>query len=261
MESESMASSLAPAKQKARLDALLVAQGYCRNPTEARGRILAGQVLHAVTQQVLDKPGLRLASTTPIRLRGLGCPYVSRGGLKLAAALQEFAITATGQHCLDVGASTGGFTDCLLQHGAAHVVAVDVGYGQLAMSLRQDSRVTVIERCNIRHAGPGHFGVLFDIVVTDVSFIGLNLILPNLRQQVRVGGRLVLLVKPQFEVGRHLVGKGGIVRDASHRQQAVAKIKQQLLAEGCQVDGSCAAPITGATGNQEYLLAATLLAP
>lgn len=191
-----------------------------------------------------------------IRILGEVLPYVSRGGLKLAAALREFGLSADGKVALDVGASTGGFTDCLLQHGAKKVYAVDVGYGQMAWKIRQDPRVVTIERVNIRAIEPSLVPEPVDLAVIDVSFISLEKVIPSILQFLRSGAELVALIKPQFEVGREQVGKGGIVRDERARQAAVERVTVFVHEQGFAVKGVIPSPITGQDGNVEYLISA-----
>jgi 23S rRNA (cytidine1920-2'-O)/16S rRNA (cytidine1409-2'-O)-methyltransferase len=236
---------------KMRADLLLHSRALAESREKARALILAGEVFSG--ERRVEKPGELLAVDAPLAVRAQ-LPYVSRGGVKLAAALDAFSIDPRGKTCLDVGASTGGFTDCLLKHGAAAVTAVDVGYGQLAWKIRNDPRVTVMERTNFRHLEPGSFPAPFDLAVADVSFISLTLILPGISASLRPGGEAVLLVKPQFEAGREAVGKGGIVRDPAAREGAVRKVAEAASALGFTVAGRIGSPLTGADGNVEYLL-------
>jgi 23S rRNA (cytidine1920-2'-O)/16S rRNA (cytidine1409-2'-O)-methyltransferase len=189
-----------------------------------------------------------------VRLAGPPAPFVSRGGLKLRSALDAFGIEVDGRRAVDVGASTGGFTDCLLQRGAVHVVAVDVGYGQLDWRLRTDDRVEVVERTNIRHADPADLGAPFDVVVCDLSFISLTMVVDRLRALGGSETDYVVLVKPQFEAGREEVGKGGIVRDPEVRAAAVCRVVGALDAGGLGTRGAVASPIAGAKGNREFLV-------
>lgn len=233
-----------------RLDELLVERGLAPTRAKARALILAGQVLVDGVQggkagQLVD-PGCRLEVLQPL-------PYVSRGGLKLQAALDQFGIAVADKVCLDVGASTGGFTDCLLQRGARRVYAVDVGAGQLDWKLRQDPRVVVLEGVNARYLGPEHVPEPVDLAVCDVSFISVTLILPRLVPLLGPRGEMVILVKPQFEVGRGQVGKGGIVRDPELQQAACRKVQQAVLQLGFQAQWM-ESPIRGAEGNREFLL-------
>lgn len=245
--------SILKSETKRRADVLLVEQGLAETRTRAQALILAGAVVDAHAQRI-DKPGAMLASSTVLRLKEQPLPYVSRGGLKLAAALQRFEVAVQGAICLDVGASTGGFTDCLLQAGAAKVYALDVGYGQLAWSLRQDPRVVVLERCNIRSAPDTLIAEPCGLMVIDVSFISLRLVLPPALRFTSADAQVVALVKPQFEVGRADIGKGGIVRDAQARQRALDEIYAEMGALGLGDLQSMESPIVGAKGNHEFLL-------
>lgn len=213
--------------------------------------IRAGEVL--LNEQVVDKPGQQVPRDGHLRVRPRP-RYVSRGGLKLEAALETFAIDPTGRTCLDVGASTGGFTDCLLQRGAARVYAVDVGYGDFAWKLRQDERVVLLERTNIRHLHALPDGALADLAVIDASFIGLALVLPPTLALLQADGEIVALVKPQFEARQEDVGAGGIVRAARVHQQVLAKTVATAQTLNLAVAGLCSSPLTGATGNREFLL-------
>lgn len=238
--------------RRLRADLALVEQGLAPSREKARALILAGEVLAG--DRPIDKAGDLVASDTPLRLRNAPMPFVSRGGLKLAHALSTFEIAVTGRVALDVGASTGGFTDCLLQGGVARVFCVDVGYGQLDAKVAGDPRVVVLDRTNIRNATPDLLPQPADLGVIDVSFISLGLVLPALRGLLAPGAPLVALVKPQFEVGRAHVGKGGIVRDQAARRQAVADVAAKARALGYAVRGETLSPITGGKGNVEYLL-------
>jgi 23S rRNA (cytidine1920-2'-O)/16S rRNA (cytidine1409-2'-O)-methyltransferase len=238
--------------KKIRLDRLLVERGLASARERARALILAGQVL--VNGMPVVKVGALVPTEAGITLKSPDMPYVSRGGLKLAAALEHFEVEVTGKVALDVGASTGGFTDCLLQHGAARVYGVDVGYGQLAWRLRQDSRVVVWERTNIRHLPREAIPEEMDLVVADVSFISLKLVLPKILEFLRPGGAILALVKPQFEVGKGQVGKGGVVRDRQLQLQVVREIQNCAQSLGLSVLGVIPAPILGPKGNQEYLM-------
>ncbi len=233
---------------KERLDVLMVAQGLAESRQQAQRLIMAGQV--AVGDRVIDKPGTRVPVTTEIAVKAR-LPYVSRGGLKLAAALDAFGLDVHGWIVADVGASTGGFTDCLLQRGAARVYAIDVGYGQLAWKLQQDPRVIMMDRTNARYlenlAEPVH------LATVDVSFISLKLILPRVRGWLREGGQIVALVKPQFEAGRRQVGKGGVVRDPAVHQQVLDNLATWATSEGLGLRGLIRSPITGPAGNVEFL--------
>jgi 23S rRNA (cytidine1920-2'-O)/16S rRNA (cytidine1409-2'-O)-methyltransferase len=243
---------------KTRLDKLLLERGLASSRERAQALILAGNVL--VDEQKVEKAGASVPVDAVIRLLAEQPRYVSRGGLKLEHALREWNLSVVGKACLDVGASTGGFTDCLLQHGAARVIAVDTGHGQIAMSLRQDARVRLLENCNARHLTPTQLGESVDAIVMDVSFISATLVLPAVIASAfpdpasRRGRWLVVLVKPQFEAGREHVGKGGIVRDAAVQERAVEKIRGCVLALGCTVTRVLESPIFGAEGNREFLL-------
>ncbi|HEY4744231.1 MAG TPA: TlyA family RNA methyltransferase [Desulfuromonadaceae bacterium] len=237
---------------KQRLDKLLVERSLAPSREKAQALIMAGQVV--VGDHAADKAGQQVALDAEIRIKGEVLPYVGRGGLKLEKALKEFAIDVTGVVALDVGASTGGFTDCLLQAGAARVFAVDVGYGQLAWKLRQDARVVSLEKTNIRHLTPDQLEQVPDLAVIDASFISLSKVLPATVALVRPGGCIIALIKPQFEVGRGEVGKGGIVRDPAAHEKAVAGVKQVAAELGLTVAGLCDSPILGADGNREFLI-------
>ena len=237
-----------------RLDQELVARGLAPSRSKAQALILAGLV--RVDGQAAGKAGQPIDSQAKLEVTGPEHPYVSRGGVKLAGALDHFSLEVAGLACLDVGASTGGFTDCLLQRGAASVVCVDVGYGQLAWKLRQDQRVTLIERTNARNLAPEVAPGPFGLIVVDVSFISLALILPKLAPRLGTGGWLLPMVKPQFEAGREAVGPGGVVRDPTAQAAAVDKVADCLRGLGLEVLGSAASPIQGPKGNQEYFLLA-----
>ncbi len=236
-----------------RLDQLLVARGLAESRARAQALVMAGVVFSG--ERRLDKPGLAVAEDAPLDVRGRDHPWVSRGGVKLAAALDHFTIDPTGLICLDVGASTGGFTDVLLSRGAAKIYAVDVGSGQLAWKLRSDPRVVVLEKTNIRNLDPALLPEPPALVVCDVSFIGLALALPPALALAVPGARLVALVKPQFEAGREQVGKGGIVRNAQVREDVCSRTTAWLAAQpGWRVLGLMQSPLTGADGNIEYLI-------
>ncbi|MDX9819667.1 MAG: TlyA family RNA methyltransferase, partial [Desulfococcus multivorans] len=207
------------AADKKRLDLRVVELGMAQTRQRARALVMAGKIL--VNGVPVDKPGALVSTSDPIRMKGEDIPYVSRGGLKLAAGLAAFQVSVRGKACLDVGASTGGFTDCLLQHGAAHVYAVDVGYGQLAWKLREDPRVTVIERTNIRLMDPTALPSPVDLATIDTSFISLKIVVPAVLAFMKPGGGILALIKPQFEVGKGNVGKGGVVRDAGLHDQVI----------------------------------------
>jgi len=236
---------------KVRIDRLLVELGLAPSRERAQSLIMAGVVL--VDDFPVTKSGHMVSPDAEIRIRGEDHPYVSRGGVKLARALEEFKLDVRGFVCLDVGASTGGFTDCLLQNGATKVYAVDVGYGQLAMRLREDPRVVVIDRQNIRSIKPDQLPGDLDLIVIDVSFISLELVLPSVVNFLKRGGAVVALIKPQFEVGRDLVGKGGIVKDPASHRLAVDKIIRAARLVGLMHHGTTESPILGTKGNKEFL--------
>jgi 23S rRNA (cytidine1920-2'-O)/16S rRNA (cytidine1409-2'-O)-methyltransferase len=239
---------------KTRIDSLLVERGLAQSRERARALILAGRVL--VNQQKIDKPGASVAADAALRLLGDDQPYVSRGGLKLAGAIEAWKIDVTGRVCLDVGASTGGFTDCLLQHGAAQVTAIDTGFGQIAMQLRNDPRVRLMERTNARLLKPRSLMAepVPTLLVMDVSFISATLVLPAVRAAAPSLHEAVILVKPQFEAGREHVGKGGIVRDPAAHQLAIERVAQCVREQGGEVAAVIDSPITGVEGNVEFLL-------
>ncbi len=213
---------------------------------------MAGDVW--VDAQRVDKPGALVSIAAPVEVRGADIPFVGRGGLKLEAALQHWAIDVQGLVAVDVGASTGGFTDCLLQRGASHVDAIDVGYGQFAWKLRQDPRVTLFERANIRAFDPARLPQPADLAVIDVSFISLRLVLPAVVALVRRGGIILALVKPQFEVGKGEVGKGGVVRDPAQHTAVVQAIQQFGVGLGLLCRGDHPSPILGPKGNREFFV-------
>jgi 23S rRNA (cytidine1920-2'-O)/16S rRNA (cytidine1409-2'-O)-methyltransferase len=243
--------------KKIRLDQLLVERGLMQSRERARAVILAGKVL--VAEQKIDKPGAAVAPDAAIRLLVEDLPYVSRGGLKLAGALDHWKIVTQGRACLDVGASTGGFTDCLLQHGASQVTAVDTGFGQIAMKLRTDERVRLLERTNARLLEPGSLAAKpgepeLTLLVMDVSFISATLLLGPVFAAAPSLAEAVLLVKPQFEAGREYVGKGGIVREAEGHQVAIERVRECVEGLKWRAMEVIPSPITGAEGNQEFLL-------
>jgi 23S rRNA (cytidine1920-2'-O)/16S rRNA (cytidine1409-2'-O)-methyltransferase len=237
---------------KLRLDRLLADRGLVESREKGQALILAGQIL--VNGQKAEKAGALVPKDADVRVLGDPMPYVSRGGIKLETALRELQVDVRGKTALDIGASTGGFTDCLLQHGAAKVFAVDVGYGQLAWKLRQDPRVVVIERTNIREIDSALVPEKVDIIVIDVSFISLEKVIPAVTPFLAPGAGLVALIKPQFEVGRDNVGKGGIVRDEDARREAVERVRKFVVMQGYEEKGVIPSPITGQDGNVEFLL-------
>ena len=238
-----------------RADRLLVARDLAEDGTRAQALILAGRVFSGETR--VDKAGQLLAEDAPLEVRGRDHPWVGRGGLKLAHGLDRFAIDPEGLVCLDIGASTGGFTDVLLTRGAAKVFGVDVGHGQLAWKLRNDPRVVVLERTNARHLTVTEVPEPIDLVTCDASFIGLETVLPAPLALTAPGARLVALIKPQFEVGKGQVGTGGVVRDPELHQEVCARIEAWLGAQaGWRVLGLTESPILGPEGNKEFLIAA-----
>jgi 23S rRNA (cytidine1920-2'-O)/16S rRNA (cytidine1409-2'-O)-methyltransferase len=250
---ERMTPAARPARHgKIRLDEALVARGLAETCSQAERLIRAGQVWLGDESSGVrgDKPGQRVAPDIALRVER-GLPYVSRGGLKLEAALDAFGVTPAGWVCADIGASTGGFTDCLLQRGAAKVYAIDVGYGQLAWSLRQDPRVISMERANIRLLEPLPEAVA--LAVIDVSFIGLGLVLPRVAGLLAAGGQVIALIKPQFEVAKGQVGKGGVVRDPLLHRAAIRKVLAEAAAANLAPAGLIRSPITGPAGNIEFL--------
>jgi 23S rRNA (cytidine1920-2'-O)/16S rRNA (cytidine1409-2'-O)-methyltransferase len=241
---------------KTRLDLLLVERNLVPSRERARALILAGRVL--VNEQKLDKPGNSVPGDAAVRLLGEDQPFVSRGGIKLAAALDHWKIDVRERACLDIGASTGGFTDCLLQRGAAHVTAVDTGFGQIAMKLRNDPRVRLVERTNARFLLPGALAGPADaeltLLVMDVSFISATLLIEPVLEAAPALREAVILIKPQFEAGREHVGKGGIVRDRAAHQLAIDKVTAHMCSFRWEVAETIPSPITGTEGNQEFLL-------
>jgi 23S rRNA (cytidine1920-2'-O)/16S rRNA (cytidine1409-2'-O)-methyltransferase len=239
-------------KKWERLDKLLVNEGFVQSRERARTIILAGMVM--VGDQVVDKAGTLVERDSRIRVMGKDHPYVSRGGLKLEEALRGFQVDPRGKVAMDIGASTGGFTDCLLQKGAEKVYAVDVGYGQLAWRLRQDPRVVNLERKNIRYLKPHEIGDKVDLVVVDTSFISVEKFLPNVLPMVREEGEIVALLKPQFEVGKGEVGKGGVVRDKRKHRQVLDRLSRFSESIGLKVRGTMESPLLGPKGNKEFFI-------
>lgn len=238
---------------KLRIDQLLVERGLADSREKAQALVLAGEV--RVEGQRADKPGRAVPCDAQVEVTGR-LPYVSRGGVKLAAALDHFAIDVTGKVCIDIGASTGGFTDCLLQRGAARVYAVDTGAGQIDWKLRSDPRVALKENRNARYLTPEDIGEPVDLLVCDVSFISVTLLVARFPPLLKPGGEFVILIKPQFEVGKGQVGKGGIVRDAALRDAACEKVRGAVEALGYK-PAIIPSPILGTEGNQEFLLHAS----
>lgn len=242
---------------KLRLDKLLLDRRLAQSRERAQALILAGRVL--VNEQKIEKPGVSVADDVEIRLLGEDLRYVSRGGLKLERALQHWSIDLRNTTCLDIGTSTGGFTDCMLQHGAARVIAVDTGYGQINAQLRQDPRVELLERTNARYLKPEQLSVKIEFLAMDVSFISATLVLPAVIAAIRAKAgsgdfENVVLVKPQFEAGREAIGKGGIVRDEKTQMGALARVKETVAQLGGFDIESIESPILGAEGNREFLL-------
>ena len=238
--------------ERERIDKLLVERALADSRERAQALVLAGLVL--ADEQRIDKPGQTVRRDAVIRVKGAVHPYVGRGGVKLAAALDAFGVDPSGSTFLDVGASTGGFTDCLLQRGAGRVVAVDVGHNQIDYRLRTDPRVEIREGVNARHLESSDFDTAFDGAVIDVSFISLRLILPAVAPLLRPGGVLVALVKPQFEVGRERLGKNGIVSRSRDRAMAIGRVVDSAAEHGLGVQGLLPSPLSGTHGNREFLL-------
>jgi 23S rRNA (cytidine1920-2'-O)/16S rRNA (cytidine1409-2'-O)-methyltransferase len=252
-ESDSIRTNrLAGKESKERLDLLLVARGFAESREKAKGLILSGSV--QVGGEKIDKVGVQVGKDAEIVLLKAPPPYVSRGGIKLEAALETFQIDVAGKTAMDVGASTGGFTDCLLQRGALRVYAVDVGYGQLAWRLRTDPRVVILERRNIRTLPPDAIPEPVDLATVDVSFISLEKVIPAITARLKTGGIVIALIKPQFEVGKGEVGKGGIVRNPQKRQIVLDRICGKGKEWGLNVIGSIPSPILGQKGNVEFLV-------
>jgi 23S rRNA (cytidine1920-2'-O)/16S rRNA (cytidine1409-2'-O)-methyltransferase len=235
-----------------RLDRLMVEKGLVASRQRAQAMIMAGNVL--VNSRLVEKSGYPVSESAEITLKGEALPYVSRGGLKLEKALESFEVSVEGLVCLDVGASTGGFTDCLLQHGAARVYAVDVGYGQLAWQLRQDSRVIPIERMNIRNMPLNMLPEPMDLVTIDVSFISLKIVVPAVMKFIRNPARIIALIKPQFEVGKGRVGKGGVVRDPLQHDSVIDELQCFFKDSGWDILAVVPSPIRGPSGNREFLI-------
>lgn len=237
---------------KKRLDRVVVEKKLAHSRQRAQALIMAGKVL--VNNHLVDKPGTQVSTEDVVVLKGEDIPYVSRGGLKLESALQAMEVDITGFTCLDVGASTGGFTDCLLQHGASLVFAVDVGYGQLAWQLRQDPRVVVIERTNIRHMPAEILPTLVDLVTIDVSFISLKKVVPEILKFMKKSAGILALVKPQFEVGKRNVGKGGVVRDPVLHAQVIENLSDFFVKKHLFSEWVIPSPILGPKGNIEFFI-------
>ena len=238
-------------KIKKRLDVLLTEQGYADTRSKAQAIIMSGQVY--VDGQKADKPGISYEETVQIEVRGETCPYVSRGGLKLEKALRDFGVKPDGYVCSDSGASTGGFTDCLLQQGASKVFAIDVGYGQLDWKIRSDPRVVVMERTNIRYVTPEELGEALDLSVIDVSFISLKIVLPTIKTLLKTTGQVLCLIKPQFEAGREKVGKKGVVREPETHKEVLDNFVALANELGFTILGLTFSPVKGPEGNIEFL--------
>lgn len=238
--------------KKIRIDALLTDKGLFASRSQAQRAIMAGEVL--VNEQKIDKAGTMVDPESTLRLLGNRLPYVSRGGLKLAKALQIFPVSLTGKVMADLGASTGGFTDCALQSGAAKVYALDVGYGQLAWKLRSDPRVVNMERTNVRYLEKDSLPELIDVVTIDVAFISLEKVLPAAYKILKPGGIVIALIKPQFEAGRKFIGKHGVVKDAQVHREVICRVAAFARTLGFQTAGLDFSPIKGPEGNIEYLL-------
>lgn len=237
---------------KVRLDLLLVQKGFFHSRERAKAAVMEGLVF--VDGRISDKPGTPTDTEASVTVKNDVCPYVSRGGLKLEKAIHDFGVDLTGKSCIDIGASTGGFTDCMLQNGASTVYAVDVGYGQLAWKLREDERVVNIEKCNFRYFDSSVLKSPPDFASIDVSFISLSMIFPVLKDIISPDGEVVCLVKPQFEAGREQVGKKGIVREPSVQIEVIKKVIASSEKHGFSPAGLSYSPITGAKGNIEFLL-------
>ena len=243
-------------KVKKRLDVLLVERGHAETRTKAQAVIMSGLVY--VQGQKSDKPGTSYEENVDIEVRTGGCPYVSRGGLKLEKALRDFGVDPTDFVCSDSGASTGGFTDCLLQQGARKVFAIDVGYGQLDWKIRSDPRVVVMERTNIRYVTNEQLGEQLDLSVVDVSFISLKIVLPVIKSLLKSTGQVLCLIKPQFEAGKEKVGKKGVVREASVHKEVLDQFVEHVTETGFRILGMTFSPVKGPEGNIEFLAHLTL---
>lgn len=240
------------APPKKRLDVLVFDKGLATSRQKASALIMSGNIL--VNNFPMDKPGSMVPADAEITNKGSDLPFVSRGGYKIEEAISTLGIDVTGMTCLDVGASTGGFTDCLLQHGAGRVYAIDVGYGQLDWKLRKDPRVVVIERTNIRYAPPELFPEPFDLISIDVSFISLKIVIPAVKPFLKSNGKILALIKPQFEVGKNQVGKGGVVRDPVLHQSVIEQLTDFFSHEGFEIGPVIPSPILGPKGNKEFII-------
>ncbi len=240
-------------KKRFRLDSFLVEKGFVKSRQRAKAVIMAGKVL--VDDSCIDKPGTFIKNDARVIVKLDDNPFVSRGGLKLENALKDLPLSVKNLTCLDIGASTGGFSDCLLQNGAARVYAVDVGYGQFDWSLRQDPRVVVIERTNIRHMSYEKINEKVDIVVADTSFISLKIVIPSAEKFMRHDTAVLALIKPQFEAGKENIGKGGVVRDVKIREAVIQDLKLFFTERGYKINKIIPSPVLGPKGNQEYIIA------
>ena len=239
-------------KTRKRLDILLQERGLAQSRERAKALIMSGKVL--VNHQPIDKPGTQVEANVQIDLKGKDIPYVSRGGLKLEAAIKEFGLQINNLICMDVGASTGGFTDCLLQNSANKVFAIDVGYGQLAWKLRQDSRVIIIERTNIRYLGGKKIPLAIDLATVDVSFISLKIVVPSILKFLKNKGEILALIKPQFEVGKGKIGKNGVVKDPKLHKEVINDLCLYFSNLGLECKAIMPSPILGPKGNREFIL-------
>jgi len=244
------------AQKNVRLDTMLVQKGLAPTKNRAQAIILTGEVL--VNGKRVDKPGIKVRPDADIKIKTRPHPFVGRGGQKLAYGLDHFQIDPQGLVCMDVGASTGGFTDCLLQRGAAKVYAIDVGYGQLDWKLRNDNRVVVLERTNIRKLEPGTLDPVPHLAVVDTSFISLKIVIPAIMKHLAKNGKIIALIKPQFEVGKHNVGKGGIVKDPALHKKVLEELSNFFVETlSLTIEGIVESPILGTKGNKEFLIALT----
>jgi len=240
------------AVKKKRLDVLVFEKGFATSRQRSSALIMSGNIL--VNNQLVDKPGTMIAVDADIVNKGPDIPFVSRGGFKIEKAIHELSLNVTGMLCLDVGASTGGFTDCLLQHGARRVYAIDVGYGQLDWKLRQDPRVVVIERKNVRYATKELLPEPFDLISIDVSFISLKIVIPAIKKFLKKDGKILALIKPQFEVGKNQVGKGGVVKDPKLHQSVIQELSAFFSDSGFKIGPVIPSPILGPKGNTEFII-------
>ncbi|MDA3895812.1 MAG: TlyA family RNA methyltransferase [Desulfobacteraceae bacterium] len=240
------------ANKKKRLDVLVFDKGLASSRQRASALIMSGNIL--VNNQLVDKPGSMVLAGAEIVNKGPNLPFVSRGGFKIEKAIQSLDLDVSDMLCLDVGASTGGFTDCLLQHGASRVYAIDVGYGQLDWKLRQDPRVVVIERTNIRYATEEILPEPFDLISIDVSFISLKIVIPAIKKFLKKDGKILALIKPQFEVGKNQVGKGGVVKNQQLHQSVIKELSEFFSNTGFKIGPVITSPILGPKGNKEFII-------